>query len=84
MRWGLSVRSGSTTRAPRRSEFERDLVRLAPVRMKTRPAWATNGWHPGDGDTLFAVCADRRHECAVGQAARLVVLTRPMDPHSAD
>jgi bifunctional non-homologous end joining protein LigD len=19
------------------------------------PAWATNGWHPGDGDTLFQV-----------------------------
>jgi bifunctional non-homologous end joining protein LigD len=22
------------------------------------PAWATNGWHPGEGETAFEVCVE--------------------------
>jgi bifunctional non-homologous end joining protein LigD len=31
------------------------------------PAWATSGWHPGDGDTLFQVCAELGHEGVVAK-----------------
>jgi bifunctional non-homologous end joining protein LigD len=26
------------------------------------PAWITNGWYPGDGDSLFQVCVELGHE----------------------
>jgi bifunctional non-homologous end joining protein LigD len=31
------------------------------------PAWATNGWHQGDGDTLFRVCSELGHEGVVAK-----------------
>jgi bifunctional non-homologous end joining protein LigD len=31
------------------------------------PAWATNGFYPGDGDTLFKVCAELGHEGVVAK-----------------
>jgi bifunctional non-homologous end joining protein LigD len=31
------------------------------------PAWATNGWHIGDGDTLFQVCVELGHEGVVAK-----------------
>jgi bifunctional non-homologous end joining protein LigD len=31
------------------------------------PAWATNGWYPGDGDTLFQVCSDLGREGVVAK-----------------
>jgi bifunctional non-homologous end joining protein LigD len=31
------------------------------------PTWATNGWHPSDGDTLFQVCAELGHEGVVAK-----------------
>jgi bifunctional non-homologous end joining protein LigD len=33
----------------------------------TGPSWATNGWHPGDGDALFRVCTDLGHEDVVAK-----------------
>jgi bifunctional non-homologous end joining protein LigD len=31
------------------------------------PAWATNGWHQGDGDTLFTVCSELALEGVVAK-----------------
>jgi ATP-dependent DNA ligase len=31
------------------------------------PAWATNGSHQGDGETLFKVCAELGHEGVVAK-----------------
>jgi bifunctional non-homologous end joining protein LigD len=31
------------------------------------PAWTANGWYPGDGDTLFQVCAELGHEGVVAK-----------------
>ncbi len=31
------------------------------------PEWATNGWYPGEGETLLAVCADLGHEGMVAK-----------------
>jgi hypothetical protein len=31
------------------------------------PAWAVNGWHPGEGDMLFEVCAELGHEGVVAK-----------------
>jgi bifunctional non-homologous end joining protein LigD len=31
------------------------------------PSWATNGWHPGDGETLFKVCTELGHEGVVAK-----------------
>jgi bifunctional non-homologous end joining protein LigD len=31
------------------------------------PAWATNGWHTGDGDALFDVCVELGHEGVVAK-----------------
>ena len=31
------------------------------------PAWATNGWHPGEGDTLLQVCTELGHEGVVAK-----------------
>jgi len=31
------------------------------------PAWATNAWNPGDGDTLFRVCVELGHEGVVAK-----------------
>ena len=31
------------------------------------PAWATNGWYQGDGDSLFQVCAELGHEGVVAK-----------------
>jgi bifunctional non-homologous end joining protein LigD len=31
------------------------------------PAWITNGWYPGDGDTLFQVCIELGHEGVVAK-----------------
>jgi bifunctional non-homologous end joining protein LigD len=52
-----------------------DLTGLPLVERKRRldelhlvgPAWATNGWYPGDGDTLFEVCSELGHEGVVAK-----------------
>jgi bifunctional non-homologous end joining protein LigD len=31
------------------------------------PAWATNGWYPGDGEELFQICAELGHEGVVAK-----------------
>jgi bifunctional non-homologous end joining protein LigD len=31
------------------------------------PAWVTNCWHPGDGQTLFQVCVELGHEGVVAK-----------------
>jgi bifunctional non-homologous end joining protein LigD len=31
------------------------------------PAWITNGWYPGDGDSLFEVCVELGHEGLVAK-----------------
>jgi bifunctional non-homologous end joining protein LigD len=31
------------------------------------PCWAVNGWHPGDGETLFQVVSDLGHEGVVAK-----------------
>jgi bifunctional non-homologous end joining protein LigD len=31
------------------------------------PAWATNGWYPGEGDTLLHVCTELGHEGVVAK-----------------
>jgi hypothetical protein len=40
------------------------------------PAWATNSWYPGDGDTVFTVCVELGHEGVV--AKRLDAPTCPV------
>ena len=52
-----------------------DLTGLSLVERKRRlddlhlvgPAWATNGWYPSDGDTLFQVCVELGHEGVVAK-----------------
>jgi bifunctional non-homologous end joining protein LigD len=52
-----------------------DLTGLPLVERKRRldalhlvgPAWATNGWYPGDGETLFQVCSELGHEGVVAK-----------------
>jgi bifunctional non-homologous end joining protein LigD len=52
-----------------------DLIGLPLVERKRRldelhvvgPAWATNGWYPGEGDALFQVCAELGHEGVVAK-----------------
>jgi bifunctional non-homologous end joining protein LigD len=31
------------------------------------PAWATNGWHRGDGETMFQMCLELGHEGVVAK-----------------
>ena len=31
------------------------------------PSWVTNGWYPGDGDTLLQVCGELGHEGLVAK-----------------
>jgi bifunctional non-homologous end joining protein LigD len=53
----------------------RDLTGLPLAERKRRlddlhlagPAWITNGWYPGDGDTLFEVCSELGHQGVVAK-----------------
>jgi bifunctional non-homologous end joining protein LigD len=38
------------------------------------PAWATNGWYEGEGDTLFEVCVQHGHEGVVAKKLDSVYL----------
>jgi bifunctional non-homologous end joining protein LigD len=40
------------------------------------PSWATNGWHVGEGDMLFDVCAALGHEGIVAKRQGLPLLAR--------